>query len=145
MAKSTGSEKTTFSPYLDTVIDAEKAYLKKRRRKNGLSKPEDDDLWGLSVSGGGIRSATFGLGVLQRLTSNNVLKRFDYLSTVSGGGYIGSCLTSLLTEQPDKKADDPCKRTGLEQYNSPFAELGSDEIYTLPKFTHLTPNIRSII
>ncbi len=59
MAKSTGSEKTTFSPYLDTVIDAEKAYLKKRRRKNGLSKPEDDDLWGLSVSGGGIRSATW--------------------------------------------------------------------------------------
>lgn len=137
MAKSTGSETTVFSPYLDTVIDAEKSYLKKRRRKNGLSKPEDDDLWGLSISGGGIRSATFGLGVLQRLISKNVLKRFDYLSTVSGGGYIGSCLTSLLTEQPDKKADDPCKKTGLEKYNSPFAELGGDEIYTLPKFTRL--------
>src|SRR5260370_3542079 len=48
------------------------------------------DLTGLSLSGGGIRSATFSLGLLQGLAERDLLKHFDYLSTVSGGGYIGS-------------------------------------------------------
>src|SRR5437868_2014333 len=52
----------------------------------------DSNLCGLSISGGGIRSATFGLGVLQGLAAVGLLPRFDYLSTVSGGGYIGSWL-----------------------------------------------------
>jgi hypothetical protein len=48
------------------------------------------DLFGLALSGGGIRSATFNLGVLQGLAELNLLICFDYLSTVSGGGYIGA-------------------------------------------------------
>jgi hypothetical protein len=48
---------------------------------------------GLALSGGGIRSASFGLGVLQALLENHVLEKIDYLSTVSGGGYIGAALT----------------------------------------------------
>ena len=47
---------------------------------------------GLAFSGGGIRSATFNLGVLQALADLKLLCRIDYLSTVSGGGYIGSWL-----------------------------------------------------
>lgn len=47
------------------------------------------DLVGLALSGGGIRSATFALGILTRLRSFGLLKEVDYLSTVSGGGYIG--------------------------------------------------------
>lgn len=43
----------------------------------------------ICLSGGGIRSATFSLGVLQGLAKAGKLSRFDYLSTVSGGGYIG--------------------------------------------------------
>ena len=54
------------------------------------------NLTGLALSGGGIRSATFNLGVIQALAKNGILKNVDYLSTVSGGGYIGSCLSSLL-------------------------------------------------
>jgi hypothetical protein len=50
----------------------------------------------LCLSGGGIRSATFGLGVLQGLARIGVLGRLDYLSTVSGGGYIGGWLTTWL-------------------------------------------------
>jgi hypothetical protein len=50
----------------------------------------------LCLSGGGIRSATFGLGVLQALARVGVLGRLDYLSTVSGGGYVGGWLTSWL-------------------------------------------------
>lgn len=48
----------------------------------------------LCLSGGGIRSATFGLGILQALAAAGELRRFDYLSTVSGGGYIGAWLTA---------------------------------------------------
>ncbi|HKA52599.1 MAG TPA: patatin-like phospholipase family protein, partial [Candidatus Binatia bacterium] len=50
----------------------------------------------LCLSGGGIRSATFGLGVLQGLAARGLLGKFDYLSTVSGGGYIGSWLTAWV-------------------------------------------------
>jgi len=48
-----------------------------------------DDLSGIALSGGGIRSATFNLGLLQGLFDLGILKHFQYLSTVSGGGYIG--------------------------------------------------------
>jgi Patatin-like phospholipase len=47
-----------------------------------------EDRVGLVLSGGGIRSATFNLGLLQALQQKDVLKQVDYLSTVSGGGYI---------------------------------------------------------
>jgi hypothetical protein len=56
----------------------------------------DPGLVGLALSGGGIRSATFNLGLLQALARSKVLHACDYISTVSGGGYIGSCLSSLL-------------------------------------------------
>jgi hypothetical protein len=52
--------------------------------------------WGLALSGGGIRSATFGLGVLQTLARSGLLPAFHYQSTVSGGGYIGAFLQGLV-------------------------------------------------
>lgn len=55
------------------------------------------DLVGLALSGGGIRSASYNLGMLQALAARGVLRCCDYLSTVSGGGYIGSCLTALCS------------------------------------------------
>jgi hypothetical protein len=53
---------------------------------------------GLAISGGGIRSATFAMGVLQGLANHDLLKSIDWISTVSGGGYIGSCLSSVLND-----------------------------------------------
>ncbi|HVB37458.1 MAG TPA: patatin-like phospholipase family protein, partial [Vicinamibacterales bacterium] len=50
----------------------------------------------LCLSGGGIRSASFALGVIQGLAYHNLLRGFDYLSTVSGGGYIGGWLLGWL-------------------------------------------------
>lgn len=55
-------------------------------------------LSGLALSGGGIRSATFNLGVLQALAEMRLLRDFDYLSTVSGGGYIGGWLSKWISE-----------------------------------------------
>lgn len=54
------------------------------------------NLVGLAFSGGGIRSATFNLGVLQALADLGLLFRVDYLSTVSGGGYIGGWLAAWI-------------------------------------------------
>lgn len=55
-------------------------------------------LSGLAFSGGGIRSATFNLGVIQALAEMKLLSHFDYLSTVSGGGYIGGWLSKWTWE-----------------------------------------------
>src|ERR1043165_7635265 len=56
----------------------------------------------LCFSGGGIRSATFGLGILQGLARCGLLDKFHYLSTVSGGGYIGSWLSAWINRQDIK-------------------------------------------
>jgi hypothetical protein len=50
----------------------------------------------LCLSGGGIRSATFSLGVMSKLAEVGALGHFDYLSTVSGGGYAGSWLSAMI-------------------------------------------------
>src|SRR5215472_2154504 len=50
----------------------------------------------LCLSGGGIRSAAFSLGVIQALARNGLLARFQYLSTVSGGGYAGAWLSAVI-------------------------------------------------
>lgn len=77
--------------------------------------------WGLALSGGGIRSATFCLGALQGMEKSHiplaagpaggessVLRQFDYVSTVSGGGYIGSFFSSLfIPGRLDRPATDP--------------------------------------
>jgi hypothetical protein len=52
------------------------------------------DRVGLAFSGGGIRSASFNLGVLQGLQGFDLLRQVDYLSTVSGGGFIGAWLVA---------------------------------------------------
>ncbi|KJV33850.1 patatin-like phospholipase family protein [Luteibacter yeojuensis] len=68
--------------------------LATRRARAGI--PADAPRLGLAFSGGGIRSATFCLGVLRALARHKLLRRFDYLSTVSGGGYAGSAFGRLF-------------------------------------------------
>jgi hypothetical protein len=91
----------------ESVQKRENELLTKRRtvqREKGRLKrfPADasniaNDSVGLCLSGGGVRSATFNLGVLQALDRYEFLPRVDYLSTVSGGGYIGSSLVWFQT------------------------------------------------
>ncbi len=53
-------------------------------------------LVGLAFSGGGIRSASLNLGIAQALHRAGVFEHCDYLSTVSGGGYLGSSISTLM-------------------------------------------------
>ena len=67
-----------------------------RRSALGAPPRSQRGIWGLALSGGGIRSATFCFGLLRGLAAERLLLRFDLLSTVSGGGYIGAMLGRLL-------------------------------------------------
>lgn len=67
-----------------------------RREKKKIETPAGLNAIGLALSGGGIRSATFSLGVVQVLAEKGFLEEVDFLSTVSGGGYTGSFLTQRL-------------------------------------------------
>ena len=75
------------------VIGQEKALIRAWRGQG-----DKQSFPGLALSGGGIRSATFSLGVMQALAACGLLEKFDYLSTVSGGGYITiAAITADLT------------------------------------------------
>ena len=75
--------------------------IRRRRERHGLPTPAGKDAVGLALSGGGIRSATFCLGIVQVLAERNLLRDVDFLSTVSGGGYVGSFITSRIGGLPD--------------------------------------------
>lgn len=85
-------------PHSATIRDRELEYVKRWRQGGnggGSAEKPHETLSGLALSGGGIRSATFALGLTQAFAAQDVMRRFDYLSTVSGGGYLGSSLTWL--------------------------------------------------
>ncbi|MEK6336669.1 MAG: patatin-like phospholipase family protein [Acidobacteriota bacterium] len=80
--KGTGSGKTKAAKEL-TIEDAQRKLAQTYRSA-------------LCLSGGGIRSAIFNLGILQGLARHGLLEKFDYLSTVSGGGFSGGWLTAWM-------------------------------------------------
>jgi patatin-like phospholipase len=99
------------------VIAREAAALEQRR---GLTDPPPARV-GLAISGGGIRSATFALGVLEALKQTGVLKAIDYLSTVSGGGFIGAWLSANCkrnADWPEPRTDWRASIAYLRRYSN---------------------------
>ncbi|CAO3408515.1 hypothetical protein [Azospirillum largimobile] len=86
------------SDIIDRINADEGQAVDKRRKIYSLLQDRNNAV-GLGLSGGGIRSATFCLGVCQVLAQRGLLKEVDFLSTVSGGGYLGSFLTTYLTSK----------------------------------------------
>ena len=86
-----------------TVCEAERREIDASRAVRyapGETPPDARSTYvGLALSGGGIRSATFSLGLLQGLHRLGVLRAVDYLSTVSGGGFTGSWWTAWLNRE----------------------------------------------
>jgi hypothetical protein len=64
------------------------------------------DRFGLALSGGGIRSATVNLGLLQALAQLGVLRHVNYLSTVSGGGYVGGFWMAWLRRRGHRVGEE---------------------------------------
>jgi len=92
--------------YPKALRDGERRLLAGRQREAGAPWSLGR-LVGVGLSGGGIRSATFALGVFQAMArKRGLLRQIDFLSTVSGGGYFGSFFGRLLTRDYVKTADD---------------------------------------
>ncbi|MGO4282396.1 MULTISPECIES: hypothetical protein [Cupriavidus] len=107
-------------PGEDPGWDDEAARVAHRRRMLDIPRHSAGQTYALALSGGGIRSATFCLGVMQAMAeapnpaqtpartpldtppsptvagTQSLLAQFDYLSTVSGGGYLGAFFVSLF-------------------------------------------------
>lgn len=104
------------------------------RRPDVSFNPQTDDpydwarvsgLQGICFSGGGIRSATFNLGVLQGLAKLRILNHFDYLSSVSGGGYIHEWFAAWIKreEHEQKKRAEVAKPPQKYVLGSGFREV----------------------
>ncbi len=90
---------------------------------------------GLSLSGGGIRSAAFCLGALQSLAVHGIIDRIDYLSTVSGGGYIGSAVSACMSQKPPPGANQEFPFAAPSQFKDKPAvgHLRDFSNYLLPR------------
>jgi len=105
----------------------------------------------LCLSGGGIRSGTFALGLIQGLARYNLLEKFDYLSTVSGGGYIGSWLTAWLHRHPRGLAGvtedlaNSSPRTKIDPDAAPIRYLRQYSNFITPKVGLLTADTWTFI
>ena len=125
-------------------IAEENERIARRRDRLGVAPPEaakgkrgKPGAWGLALSGGGIRSATFSLGVLQALAKAELadaagrktawLRFFDYLSTVSGGGYIGAFFVSLF--QPRRLEPERVEH----KWWRPVVQMAQEVAQALPK------------
>jgi hypothetical protein len=106
-------------PVLDVIRDFAVVYGAEYtdimgQQPSGARQPSvNDKMTGLALSGGGIRSASFCLGVLQAFNATGVLKKFRYLSTVSGGGYIGTSINLAMADEFAKSNPDNAFPFGL--------------------------------
>lgn len=77
---------------VDDVIAEEQNDIARRWDNLNLDEKRSIDrgLLAVAFSGGGIRSASLNLGITQALEEAGVFPHIDYMSTVSGGGYLGA-------------------------------------------------------
>lgn len=114
----------------EDVIEEELDLLRKANIERRTDRPI-----GLALSGGGIRSAAFSLGAMQALANTNWLKSIHYMSTVSGGGYIGSSLSwfgSRFKPIGDQRTV-PDKSPNFDTRSSNFP-FGSKEVALFPTY-----------
>jgi hypothetical protein len=100
-------------PLMPRIYEAEEADIARRRATRQGTRPQlPDGRVGLALSGGGVRSSTFSLGVIQSFARHGLMQDVDYLSTVSGGGYVGSFISSYFNSDSTREPS--------------WAELGGD-------------------
>jgi hypothetical protein len=125
-----------------------------RRLEQTRARLHARDLSAVCLSGGGIRSATIALGVLQGLARTGVLRHFDYLSTVSGGGYTGAWLTRWRYEEsrraPTEASVDPLDHlagdpTGRRAEPKPVEQLRRYSRYLDPQTGILSADVWSVV
>ncbi|MDF1738633.1 MAG: hypothetical protein P1U86_05700 [Verrucomicrobiales bacterium] len=129
------------------IEQAEQEYIAKRREKMGFPSASVEDTIGLAFSGGGIRSATFCLGVAQSLHRHGIFNQVDFLSTVSGGGYLGTFLSSYLgtNHSEDSAATPPASdQSPLERVDEVLGH-GAEDQAEPPPVRHLRNNSKYLL
>jgi hypothetical protein len=123
----------------NAVHESEKREIAKFREH--VSRPNDSSYAGLALSGGGIRSATFALGAIQALARKNLIRRFDYVSSVSGGGYLASWLAAWV-----KRAGEEGIKQVEERLSHPKDGLVEPpQVHFLRQYSnYLTPQIGAL-
>lgn len=127
-----------FRQELDQVGKSRESRLRK-----GDKPAVEKDLVGLALSGGGVRSATFSLGVLQGLARHGLLSRVDYLSSTGGGGYAAGWLLSWIRARGYREVE--------EQLAGKSGAVEAPEIQGLrlatvsPPSRGLTPNSNAVL
>ena len=136
-------EESTRSQPWSEVLRNERSAI---REPDGQTLGPDRPLTGLAFSGGGIRSATFNLGIIQALSELRLLRQFDYLSCVSGGGYIGGWLSAFIRRQCHGRVEDaePQLRTGGDE-NAAIGFLRSYSNYLTPRASLLSADTLSAV
>jgi predicted acylesterase/phospholipase RssA len=122
-----GSQANPLSSSESTTPERENA---RPQREPVLRPTNSSNLVGLALSGGGVRSASFCLGALQALDKADVLKNIDYLSTVSGGGYIGTSLSAAMTHS---KGKFPFKSSLGKDEPFPLQHIRNHSNYLFPR------------
>ncbi len=112
-----------------TFVAREANAIHDRRELFGIA--QDAPLVGLALSGGGIRSATFSLGFLQALSAKALLRRVDYLSTVSGGSYMGSFLGALFVPPANRSGFALAERPEFDRQRPLQSPLGLEAVRRL--------------
>jgi hypothetical protein len=93
----------------------------------------------LCLSGGGIRSSSFALGVIQGLAKFDCLGKFHYLSTVSGGGYVGGLLSSWISRA---RAEGQDFASVINELKRPAGKAEPPPLHRLRASTNfLTPEV----
>ncbi len=107
----------------------------------------------LCLSGGGVRSASFAVGILQGLAARGLLSSFDYLSTVSGGGYTGAWLSAWLvhaTEQGYAPEDvfrtlGGAEASALKPEPEPLRRIRDNSRYLDPKIGLFSADVWTLV
>src|SRR3989344_5919398 len=81
---------------LQRLVQQEQEIIAQRKH---AAQSAEKSVVGLTLSGGGVRSATFCFGILQVFERKRLMKHVDFLSTVSGSGYTGAAYSAWRLRQ----------------------------------------------
>ena len=131
--KTMKTQKTTV-PF-KVIHEEEQRALKEiwKTRKSQGKPGNEKKRFSLALSGGGIRSASFNLGVLQALAEKGLLSSVNYLSSVSGGGYINAWLTAWNRWRPFSEVAENAAIVGGPDEPKQIGHLRQYSNYLTPK------------
>jgi hypothetical protein len=144
--KCTDDAQSDFAPKgFGAVLAQEYETIRTRRRTFGVTSgtgtkeqagQRPADLFGIALSGGGIRSSSFCLGALQALDQYGLLCRADYLSTVSGGGYIAASMVAAM----NTGAEDNTRERSPTGWTFPFTAGSNSDVSDTRLVGHIRDN-----